>query len=192
MVPFFSILFIILLSIFNKGPRPDLVVMATTLMNNNDNHNNYQHDVNSNNNRNIKSNKSDLAFHKLTKPSPIPSSVLNLIPLSSNSADSNSYSYFNKYPLTDNNYNRNIRPHEGSVTDHVQIGLFVNSVRSVSEIDMTMIVDAFLQAQWQDHRLIPTWSRLSHEIYGDKCRVSQSGTDLSCLPLHALTEFSIF
>ena len=84
--------------------------------------------------------------------------------------DAVSYSYFSQYPLTDNNYNRNIRPHEGGVTDNVNIGLFVNSVRSVSEIDMTMILDAFLQAEWTDHRLKPTWNRLSQEIYGENCR----------------------
>ncbi|XP_075263357.1 glycine receptor subunit alpha-4-like [Convolutriloba macropyga] len=86
-----------------------------------------------------------------------------------NQPDFSGYSYFSYYPLTDNNYNRNIRPHEGAQTDHVNIGLFVNSVRSVSEIDMTMILDAFLQAQWTDHRLKPTWNRLSREIYGDNC-----------------------
>ena len=155
-----SLLLVVHLLILSTICHLDLVVMAT-----------FAH-------RNEIGNNNSPFFSRSPKSSQIPSVLGGM--MNANSADSNSYSYFNKYPLTDNNYNRNIRPHEGSVTDHVQIGLFVNSVRSVSEIDMTMILDAFLQAQWQDHRLIPTWSRLSHEIYGDKCRVMESGVTSQC------------
>ena len=46
---------------------------------------------------------------------------------------------------TDPEYNRQVRPNEGGITDEVEIGVFTNSIRTVSEIDMTMVLDVFLQ-----------------------------------------------
>ena len=61
------------------------------------------------------------------------------------------------YEFVSPTYNKQLRPSEGGKTDIVQIGMFVNSVRTISENDMTVILDVFLQAMWSDHRLNWTW-----------------------------------
>ena len=69
------------------------------------------------------------------------------------------YTEGNTYDFVSRTYNRQLRPKEGGETDIVDIGMFVNSVRTISEIDMTVILDVFLQAEWSDHRLNWTWEK---------------------------------
>ena len=53
--------------------------------------------------------------------------------------------FVHTYMLTDPEYNRQVRPNEGGSTDEVEIGMFTNSIRTVSEFDMTIVLDVFLQ-----------------------------------------------
>ncbi|XP_063717687.1 glycine receptor subunit alpha-2-like [Symsagittifera roscoffensis] len=64
-------------------------------------------------------------------------------------------------PSIDPDYDKRVRPNEGLSQDKVEVGLFINSIRSVSEADMTAVLDVFLQASWNDSRLNSTW----HQIY---------------------------
>ncbi|XP_075248927.1 glycine receptor subunit alpha-1-like [Convolutriloba macropyga] len=74
--------------------------------------------------------------------------------------------FVHTYMLTDPEYNRQVRPNEGGSTDEVEIGMFTNSIRTVSEFDMTIVLDVFLQASWKDERLISTWHSLYRNIHG--------------------------
>ena len=48
-------------------------------------------------------------------------------------------------PSIDPDYDKRVRPNEGLSQDKVEVGLFINSIRSVSEADMTAVLDVFLQ-----------------------------------------------
>ena len=59
--------------------------------------------------------------------------ITSLLPLSST------------FTLVDPEYNKNVRPREGERPDEVKIGLFINSIRTVSEVDMVAVLDVFVQ-----------------------------------------------
>ena len=48
-------------------------------------------------------------------------------------------------PSTDPDYDKRVRPNEGVSHEKVEIGLFLNSIRTVSEADMTVVLDLFVQ-----------------------------------------------
>ena len=51
------------------------------------------------------------------------------------------------FTLVDPEYNKNVRPREGERPDEVKIGLFINSIRTVSEVDMVAVLDVFVQVR---------------------------------------------
>ncbi|XP_063718985.1 glycine receptor subunit alpha-2-like [Symsagittifera roscoffensis] len=69
-------------------------------------------------------------------------------------------------PSTDPDYDKRVRPNEGVSHEKVEIGLFLNSIRTVSEADMTVVLDLFVQASWKDSRLESTWLMIHENIHG--------------------------
>ena len=70
--------------------------------------------------------------------------ITSLLPLSS------------PFTLVDPEYNKNVRPREGERPDEVKIGLFINSIRTVSEVDMVAVLDVFVQvrrSKWDEYDL---------------------------------------
>ncbi|XP_063721431.1 gamma-aminobutyric acid receptor subunit delta-like [Symsagittifera roscoffensis] len=93
-----------------------------------------------------------LPFHFLL---PLVAAIIK--PGQANGPDDSSITTHSSYEFVNPKYNKQLRPSEGGKTDVVEIGMFVNSVRTISENDMTVILDVFLQAQWTDRRLDWTW-----------------------------------